>query len=388
MGNTIVKRVNNYEYLGVILDKEGAGKAKADRIFRANQWWGRLCSIAKFRANKYEVGRGLWKGVAVPSLMYGMDTVKWSKEEIDKMEVIQNRVGRLALGANTIVAVEAIRGDLGWSSFEERMYKAQLRYKVRLEKMEDNRWAKKVYKLTARTSKWVGNCVRVVNKCGMARSYVNAEGRGREWNLALRPGDTTEYSVANWKVLINQKVREFGLKKWRKRMDNPEELPTLKLYAKKKVPAFESFYDGSWGSSLLFKARSGSLETDDRTYRYRGDGNRICVNCNLGIAETVKHIMAECPAYDRAREWAMDKIIQEIGEAEFDRVAGLEEYGMAYFLGLEEGVPERVIRVTKTLLCCIWVQRSLLSHEGGQVLEVRLRDIDSLDEETIIIRRG
>ena len=191
---------------------------------------GRLCSISKFRANKYEVGRGLWKGIAVPSLMYGMDTVKWNKEEIDKMEVIQNRVGRLALGANSIVAVEAIRGDLGWSSFEERMYKAQLRYKVRLEKMDDDRWAKKIYKQTARTSKWMGNCVRVVNKCGLTRRYLDTEGHGREWNLAITHDDATDYTIENWKVLINQKVKEYGLKKWRVRMDNPEVLPTLKLY--------------------------------------------------------------------------------------------------------------------------------------------------------------
>ena len=73
-------------------------------------------------------------------------------------------------------------GDLGWSSFEERMYKAKLRYKVRLEKMDDNRWAKKVYKMTFGVSKWIGSCVRIVNKCGLARSYVGGEGRGREWN--------------------------------------------------------------------------------------------------------------------------------------------------------------------------------------------------------------
>ena len=387
IGHNIVKRVHSYEYLGVALDEEGAGRAKADKIFKANQWWGRLCAISKFRANKYEVGRGLWKGVAVPSLMYGMDTVQWSKEEMDRIEVIQNRVGRLALGANRIVAVEAIRGDLGWSSFEERMYKAKLRYKVRLEKMDENRWAKKVYKMTFGVSKWIGSCVRIVNKCGLARRYVGVEGRGREWNLALSPGDTTDYTVANWKVLVNQKVGEYGLQRWRARMDSPGELPTLKWYSKKRLPSYEAFYDGSWGSSLLFKARSGSLETDDRTYRYRGDGSRLCQNCNLQVAETVMHLIAECPAYNSAREYAMAKIIGLIGCDEFDRVAGLEDYGMTYFLGLEEGVPRGVVKIVKTLLCCIWLQRGLLGHEGGQLLEVRMRDIDCLDEETIIIRR-
>ena len=50
-------------------------------------------------------------------------------------------------------------------------------------------------------------------------------------------------------------------------------------------------------------------------------------------------------------------------------------------------LPRGVVKIVKTLLCCIWLQRGLLGHEGGQLLEVRMRDIDCLDEETIIIRR-
>ena len=113
----------------------------------------------------------------------------------------------------------------------------------------------------------------------------------------------------------------------------------------------------------------------------------MCENCNQGIAETVKHIMAECPAYDMIREWAMNKLIEAIGREEFDRVVALEEYGMAYFLGLEDGVPERVVNIIKTLLCSIWAQRSLLAQEGEEVMDVQLRDVDSLDGEIIILRR-
>ena len=39
------------------------------------------------------------------------------RQKTNKLEVIQNRVGRLALGSNRMVGVEAIRGDMGWSSF-------------------------------------------------------------------------------------------------------------------------------------------------------------------------------------------------------------------------------------------------------------------------------
>ena len=66
-------------------------------IARANQWIGRLGSVAKCRANKYELVRGLWKGMAVPSIMYGFETTVWSRNELDRMEVMQNKAGRIAL---------------------------------------------------------------------------------------------------------------------------------------------------------------------------------------------------------------------------------------------------------------------------------------------------
>ena len=43
-----------------------------EKLSQANQWYGRLASVARWRANKYEVLRELWKTVAVPSLMYGI----------------------------------------------------------------------------------------------------------------------------------------------------------------------------------------------------------------------------------------------------------------------------------------------------------------------------
>lgn len=79
------------------------------------------------------------ESVAVPSIMYGMDVIAWNESEIEKLEVGQNSVARMALSASKYAAVEALRGDTGWSTFTERHMKATLRYKVRLEWMEDTR---------------------------------------------------------------------------------------------------------------------------------------------------------------------------------------------------------------------------------------------------------
>ena len=69
------------------------------------------------RASNYDVLRELWKSVAVSSVMYGMEVIAWSEKEIDKLEVEQNRVARMALNTPRYAAVEALRGDMGWSTF-------------------------------------------------------------------------------------------------------------------------------------------------------------------------------------------------------------------------------------------------------------------------------
>ena len=75
-----------------------------------------------------------------------MNVLPWILDEIQKLEVIQNKVGRVGLGANKYSAVESIRGDIGWSSFLERMMKGVLIFKKRLQDMNGGRWVKIVYR--------------------------------------------------------------------------------------------------------------------------------------------------------------------------------------------------------------------------------------------------
>ena len=48
------------------------------------------------------------------------------------------------------MATETLRGEMGRSTFQERIDKTKINYRVRLEHMSDKRWAKKVFE-------WKGN---------------------------------------------------------------------------------------------------------------------------------------------------------------------------------------------------------------------------------------
>ena len=68
LGGMEIKRTSEYKYLGMTMDEKGCDRTKNERVARANQWVGRLGSVARCRENKYEMVRGVWKGMAVPGL--------------------------------------------------------------------------------------------------------------------------------------------------------------------------------------------------------------------------------------------------------------------------------------------------------------------------------
>ena len=51
----------------------------------------KIKSQCVFRANKYEIVRGLWKGVAVPTLMYGLEVVETPATQIANLETVQKK---------------------------------------------------------------------------------------------------------------------------------------------------------------------------------------------------------------------------------------------------------------------------------------------------------
>ncbi|KAF2344659.1 hypothetical protein FHG87_024587 [Trinorchestia longiramus] len=59
--------------------------------------------------------------------MFSMNVMPWNGGDIEKLKVLQNKGGCLALGSPKWMAVEAMKGDLGWSlfSYKKQYYSIQ-----------------------------------------------------------------------------------------------------------------------------------------------------------------------------------------------------------------------------------------------------------------------
>ena len=357
LGEDELKETNEYKYLGVWMSTNGCEKAKNEKISMSNQWVGRLGSAARIRTCKYDVLREVWKCVAVPSIMYGMDVMVWNESEIMKLEGGQNRVARMALNAPKYAAVEALRGDMGWSTFRERYIKATLRYKVRLEQMENARLARKVY-LWNGSSRWVKRCMSMVNRNDMDIIWLYGgvgEGQvGHEWRMLHRNGEGHEWDVRKWKNVIDKEVRQVGLSKWKNDMERKK---TLEWFKEKEAPMYVRWYDGSLGGDLLFRARAQCMDVNTRNYRWSESHSKVCQMCDRGEDETVEHVLLECETYSRERWVMMQVVLSELGCEENVLVERTGKEWLVLLLGLCKETTERMIVAVKEFLERMWSKR-------------------------------
>ena len=77
------------------------------------------------------MGKTYWKGVVLPSALYGVEDMKG--EEIDKLHKAENTAMRRILRAPKWAAQAAIRGEIGISNMKSRIARSRLVYLRRIE---------------------------------------------------------------------------------------------------------------------------------------------------------------------------------------------------------------------------------------------------------------
>ena len=146
------------------------------------------------------------------------------------------------------------------------------------------------------------------------------------------------------------------------------EKTTLEWYRGKDRPRYESFYDGSHGGDLLFRARTKSLEVNSRVYRWKNGGSKVCEVCERGVDETVEHLMLECEGYECARGRMLGVVLEEIGMEAWSEMRERDvRERMEYLLGLcaERQRNCRVIESVKDFLESAWRERMRKTERRG-----------------------
>ena len=126
----------------------------------------------------------------------------------------------------------------------------------------------------------------------------------------------------------------------------------------KEKPKKENIYDGSWESSLLFKARTDSLEVNEKKKRWGGEID-TCGKCGRNDdrpVETIEHLLTECCAYEEERLTFNEKMENKLGHEDWTRSKTGNDKGLKIMLGLE-GDRKEVIEDTKRYLKEVWKKK-------------------------------
>ncbi|XP_018494054.1 uncharacterized protein LOC108863884 [Galendromus occidentalis] len=98
-----------------------------------------------WKFNRFETTKMQWKATCVPALMYCDTVTVMSNTRRKNIESAQRQATRWALGEPACnLANESLKGELGWSTFEERGAKSKITDFKRTQEMPDDRWAKRM----------------------------------------------------------------------------------------------------------------------------------------------------------------------------------------------------------------------------------------------------
>ena len=122
-----------------------------------------------------------------------------------------------------------------------------------------------------------------------------------------------------------------------------ERKSTLVWYKSKECPKYEKWYDGGFGSELLFRARAKCMEVNERTYRWSESGSKVCVSCDSGDDETIEHVVLVCGRYELLRGRMMGAVRLEMGAWVGDADEWTSKDWMRVLLGLGDRVSDAVV---------------------------------------------
>ena len=277
-----IEVTDKIKYLGVTVNnsRDCFREHKMKTLEKAKRLANMTYSVIARSCNKLLIGKTYWKGVVLPSLLYGAPVIDWNEGEMEKLQRVENSVWRSILNGPGYTPNAVLRGEIGASSMKSRIIKSKLSYV---------NW-------TTKTRNGLLTCVMedIIEK---GKDSLARQMRSALEQMTGNPQAIERIGSMN-KAEIDRMVRMADKERWRREL---EEKSTVKMYYDCKEDIREElFYDNTEGSTLLFRARSNTLRLG-----WRGRFSNASVTCGLcggEEEETLKHFIVECRSLQETRE--------------------------------------------------------------------------------------
>src|SRR3984885_4465260 len=205
----------------------------ADRIISNGR--NRLGTLQIVGASVWAKGKKLAEALIRPLLEYGYEVVNMNKEQTKRVEQVMLKAGRLITGLPQSAMNDAVLGELGWCTMEERREIGKLKYFHRLRILPDNRLVKQIFihrmkdaMEQKKKGSWCNEMFNIMNKYGIADQWnwkVNEQNNvdvWRWWNGNKKKEEEKREEEKNdakqddngIKVIVEEKQQEL----WKERI--------------------------------------------------------------------------------------------------------------------------------------------------------------------------
>ena len=145
----ILEFAQSYNYLGVTQYKT-LHKTLSDlssEVMRKAEQFRALINLQRYTIiDSVKAYKTLWESVLLPSLLYSLDVVPIQIATIEKLELVQNRVGRTIMGLRSSTPSVAVNLELGMKPIWYKILVARIQYIKRMETVEKDRLIYQAYR--------------------------------------------------------------------------------------------------------------------------------------------------------------------------------------------------------------------------------------------------
>jgi hypothetical protein len=133
------------KYLGVEVRKRKPHYAHhlKDAITKGKRFLWPVGRMISGLGRKVQVARKIWEIYCIRRIIYGLDVAEINKGTVEALDIIQNKVARLATESTKWTKNIILQGEMNFQPFIYRIMKEKLNLLAYLNSLEDTRWAKK-----------------------------------------------------------------------------------------------------------------------------------------------------------------------------------------------------------------------------------------------------
>ncbi len=222
---------------------------------------------------EYYTYNRLFQSGVCPILDYCSEV--WGYQKLSKIDAIQNKTIRIFWGVHKFVSIDAINGDMGWTSSWERRKINMVRFWNILMPLNNTRLPKVIlnWDSKCRGNTWSLNIQGIFNKIDHENLQVSF---------------FMKYSVINGQWILQENL-------------NYVHMSFLKIHMKSN-PMLSSFMNRKH-RSYLAQYRCGILQLEMETGRWQNKTveEKICKVCESSEVENEFHFIFSCTLYNNIR---------------------------------------------------------------------------------------